>query len=165
MAKNNKVVSLEKKREYIQFNGNITKVKISNKGVPEILYSHSNKQCTKDTKAKGDKEPKDSFFSALNALKPFFVDVCEIKHKLDDTKIIEVSFDDTGVVITGLIELTENDISSPMCLNTPHLFYENKTGGFEIPKDIKTLLEDVKQEAIAYMNDDTKFKQENLLQR
>lgn len=161
----NKVISIEKKQNETYFEGNITKVKINNKGIPEIAYTHANKQCSKETKAKGDKEPKDSFFCALNALKPFFVDVCEIKHKLDETKIIGISFDDTGVVITGLIELTENDISSPMCINTPHIFYVNQSGEFEVPEDVKKLFNEVKKEAIEYMSGDTKFKQRNLLKQ
>lgn len=157
-----KVVSIDEKREELQFNGTFTKINISDKGIPFIAYNAANSQCTKEIKAKGDKEPKDSFYSALNALKPFFADITEMEHKIDDTKIIGVSFDDTGIVVTGLIKLTKHDISAPMCVNTVHIFYENKAGGFEVPKDVKKLLNELKSEAIAYMNNDTKFKQQNM---
>ena len=155
--------NIDKSNLPADFNGNFTKIFVSDKGIPFIAYNSVNSQCTKEIKVKGDKEPKDSYFSALNALKPFYVDFLEIEHKLDDTKIIGVSFDDTGIVISGLVKLTRYDFPTPVCINSPHIFYENKTGGFAVTKEVKGLLNTIKNEAIAYMSDDTKYIQGNFI--
>lgn len=161
--KKSKVVKMEPRRDFSAIQENITKVKLSNKGIPEIHYTVQVENCIKTIKAGNGSVPKDSFFSAMNALKPFFCKICEIENKLDDTKIIEVSLDETGLVVTALIELTQNGIGSPVCWNSPHVFYKNKTGGFEVPKDVLKFLDEIKLQAIEYMDGDTKYKQTNML--
>ncbi len=94
----------------------------------------------------------------MQAIKPFFCDVCEIEHKINDTKISGISFKGKGFIATGQIYLTKNNIKSPLIVNTPHILYENKQG-FEVPKNVIKMLDDIKTKAESYVNGDTKEKQ------
>ncbi len=112
----------------------------------------------KKLKLRARKKALDEFLSAMQALKPFFCDICEIEHKLDDTKISGISFGDKGFVITGQIHLTKNDIKAPLVVNTTHIAYETKKG-FSAPEDIIKMLDELKTKAENYTNGDTKDKQ------
>ena len=62
----------------------------------------------------------------------------------------------------GQIELTENDIKSPLCVNSPHVVFESEHGGYTVPEYAKNLIDELKRQAILYMNGDAKEKQMDL---
>ena len=51
--------------------------------------------------------------------------------------------------------MTENEINSPLNINSPHVVFENKSGGFEIPSNVKKKLEELKGHAIEYIQGKT----------
>lgn len=138
------------------FDGNITKIKIPAKSdIPEIYYKKEDEKSSKITIVKGKEKPLDEFIVALQELDEFFLNICELEDKQDETTITVVSFSDTGVVITAQIELTQNEIKSSLNINSPHVVFENKGGGFEIPGNIKKKLDELKNHAIDYIQGKT----------
>lgn len=164
--KNSKVAKFEdkkKEKDANTFEGFISKIKISKKeDIPTIHYKKESEKASKETVVNGKEKPLDEFIAALQSLAAFFLDICEIEGKEDDTIITGVSFSEAGIVITAQIELTQNGINAPLCLNSPHVAYESNNGSFEIPAAVKEQLTALKQCAIAYIQGDTKEKQGNI---
>lgn len=168
--KNNKVVKLPKRKtetpEEKQQNlslDSIAKIKFDLKSsIPEISCFSENERYTKSSGIKGKEVARDEFIAALQKLKPFFCSICEIEHKLDDTSIHGITFDKTGIVISAQLKLTKYDFKQPIPINSPHLFYENKNGGFEIPAEVESLLIEIKKQALGYLLGDYKFIQTNM---
>lgn len=137
----------------------ITKIKFNLKTeVPEISYQSEDTGSSKEIKVKGKKKALDEFLSAMQELKPFFCDICEVKYNINNTKLSGVSFKNKGFVLTGQICLTENNIKNPLIINSPHILYENKNG-FEAPQDVIKMLDNLKSKAVDYTNGETKDKQ------
>lgn len=157
-ADNNKVVKFEKpQKTSVDFEGVITKIKIPvKKEIPIIMYKKSNDRGTKEVTFKDGGRPLDSFIAALQNLCPYFLNVVEITNKSDETTITGVHFSKGGIIISGSIELTEIEASIPV--NTPLLKLENENG-YEVPQYAKDLIEELKRQAIFYMNGDEKEKQ------
>lgn len=137
----------------------ITKIKFNLKTeVPEIAYKSENIKCSKEIKVKGKKKALDEFLSAMQDLKSFFCNVCEIEHNINNTKISGISFNNNGFVLTGQICLTKNSIKSPLIINTPHILYESKNS-FAASADVIKMLDILKDKAVDYTNGETKDKQ------
>ena len=156
-ANDNKVVKFEKKAPAVDFDGKITYIKIPvKKEIPIIMYKKSNDRGTKEITFKSTGRATDNFIAALQNLAPYFLNVVEIPNKADETIITGVSFSETGVVIIGQIELTENDIKSPLNVNTPHVVFESESGGYTVPEYAKNLIDELKRQAVLYMNGEAK---------
>lgn len=163
--KDDKIVKLEKKqtKKAVQdFGGFISKIKFK-KEVPEIKYKSNGRKSSKDTTVKGRERPLDSFLAAMQDLKEYFVEVCEIENKMENTIITGVSFSEKGVVITGQYELLNNKQKIQMPLNTPLIRYEAQKG-LKVPQEVEELLEKLKFEAIQYINGEYAEKQISFLE-
>lgn len=139
------------------FDGVITKIKINtNDDMPEIHYKKENEASSKITVVKGKENPVDEFVASLQSLDEFLVNVTEYSEdKLEDVTITGVSFKDKGIVIIGQVELTQNEIKSPLNLISSYILYEAKSGSFEVPGYIKKRLEELKIHAVDYINGKT----------
>lgn len=158
----NKVVKFEKKNNTPEFNGQITKIKIPvKKEIPVIMYKRESDRGTKEVTFKSTGRATDDFIAALQKLSPYYLNICEIPNKENETIITGISFSNTGIVIIGQIELTENDINSPLNVCTPHIPLESDNG-YSVPEYAKNLIEEVKRQAILYINGDAKEKQMDL---
>ena len=158
----NKVVKFEKKTPAPDFEGTITYIKIPvKKEIPVIMYKRESDRGTKEVTFKSTGRATDEFIAALQKLCPYYLNVCEIPNKEDETIITGVSFSKNGIVIIGQIELTENDINSPLNVCTPHIPFESDNG-YSVPEYAKNLIDDLKRHAIAYMNGDAKEVQTQL---
>lgn len=162
-AADNKVVKFEKKTPTPEFNGQITHIKIPvKKEIPLIMYKRANDRGTKDITFKSIGRATDAFIAALQSLCPYFLNVVEIQNKADETIITGVTFTKAGIIISGLIELTENGIDASIPVNTPTLKLESESGGYTVPEYAKNLIDELKRQAILYMNGDAKEKQMDL---
>lgn len=160
---NNKVVKFEKKTPAPDFDGQITYIKIPvKKEIPIIKYNRKNDRGTKEVTFKSTGRATDKFIATLQNLAPYFLNVVEIPNKADETIITGVSFSETGIVIIGQIELTENDIKSPLNVCTPHVVFENESGGYAVPEYAKNLIDELKRQAVLYMNGEAKEVQTQL---
>lgn len=164
MTKNkdaNKVVKLKKKKESLQFDGVISKVKLK-KDIPEIWFKINGERSTKDIKLTAKERPLDEFPATLQNLKNLLCDVCEIKDKFEYTTITGVSFSKKGVVIMGTYKLINNGIKCPVPINTPHIFFDSNGSGYEIPENEQEKIEEFKKAVIRYINGETAEKQTTL---
>lgn len=141
------------------FAATITKIAISDKDIPEIHYNLEKTQVTNDTIAKGRAKPLDSFLKAMQALATVFCEICEIGDKADDVLVHTVNWCTKGVIISAKVELTENGIPQPLCINTPLIPLENAHGGYEMPQYAKDQLEELKRQAVLYLQGEAKEKQ------
>lgn len=154
---NGKVVKFEKKTPVPDFNGQITYIKIPvKKEIPIIMYKRENDRGTKETKFKSIGRATDDFIKALQNLCPYFLNICEIPNKEDETIITGVSFTKNGIIIMGEIELTENGLDTSIPVNTPNLNLDSEKSGYVIPEYAKNLIDELKRQAILYMNGDAK---------
>ena len=171
-----KVVKLEKKRngngytkrtpapaqkEVQGFNGTISKVKLK-KEIPEIWFKVDGARSTRDIKLTAKEKPLDEFSATLQNLKGLLCNVCEIEEKSDYMTVLGVSFSKTGVVISGTYQLVKNGIKCPVPINTPHIVFDSKGAGYEIPEDEQEKIEEFKAAVIRYVNGETAEKQTTL---
>jgi len=126
--------------------------------IPKINYVNANIQSDKEIICKGKKEALDEFVFAMQALKDFFLETCEIENKKDDTIITQVSFSEKGVIITAKIYLRNKEID-PLNINTPLLRYVKNGGSYELEDEILNLLDELKRAANDYISGKTKFVQ------
>lgn len=153
----NKVVKFEKKTPAPDFNGQITYIKIPvKKEIPIIMYKRENDRGTKETTFKSIGRATDNFIAALQNLCPYYLNIVEIPNKEDETIITGVSFTKNGIIIMGQIELTENGLDTSIPVNTPNLNLDSEKSGYVIPEYAKNLIEELKRQAILYMNGDAK---------
>lgn len=158
-----KIVKFEKKKPAANFDGNITSIKIPvKKEIPLITYKKTSDRGTKEVTFKDGGCPLDSFIAAMQNLCPYFLNIVEIPNKTDETIITGVSFSKTGIVITGQIELTENDIKTPLIVNSPHVNLESDCGGYTVPEYAKELIAELKRQAVLYMEGESAEKQMEL---
>ena len=116
----------------------------------------------KDISVKGKKErATDDFLRAMQALATVFCEICEIGDKVDETLVHTVNFCKNGVILSAKVELTENNIPQPLCINTPAIPLENKTGGYEMPQYAKDQLNELKKQAVLYSQGNVRDKQLN----
>ena len=154
---NNKVVKFEKKTPAPDFNGQITYIKIPvKKEIPIIMYKRENDRGTKEITFKSIGRATDNFIAALQNLCPYYLNIVEIPNKEDETIITGVSFTKNGIIIMGQIELTENGLDTSIPVNTPNLNLDSEKSGYVIPEYAKNLIEELKRQAILYMNGDAK---------
>lgn len=165
----NKVTNIKEKQEEkelkakTEFNGTFIKIRIDKKtDVPEIIYTLNDEKNDKDIICKGKAEPLDSFLIAMQNLSQIFCEICEMENKVDECVITTVNFSQKGgVIISGQVNLTENDIPQPLCLNTPHILLENESG-YELPAYAQEQLEELKRQAVLYIKGEAKNKQQTL---
>lgn len=153
----NKVVKFEKKTPAPEFNGQITYIKIPvKKEIPIIMYKRESERGTKEITFKSTGRATDEFIAALQSLCPYFLNVVEIPNKADETIITSVTFTKNGgIIISGQIELTENEINASIPVNTPNLKFESDNG-YSVPEYAKNLIDELRRHAIQYMNGDAK---------
>ena len=163
MTKVVKLDSKKAKKEPIDFDGFISKIRIDKKSeIPEIHYNLKNDKSEKITILKGKARPLDEFLTVMQSLAGVFCEICEIKDKINHTIITTVNFSEkNGVIISGQVEL-ENGIPQPLCMNTPHIILDNENGGYEISKANQEILEELKRQAILYIRGEGKEKQTSL---
>lgn len=141
----------------------ITKISMSDKDIPEIYYNIESARTTNELVVKGRKErATDDFLRAMQALAAVFCEICEIGDKVDDTLVHTVNFCKNGVIISAKVELTENGIVQPLCINTPAIPLENDKGGYEMPQYAKDQLNELKKQAVLYSQGNVKEKQLNI---
>ena len=159
-----KVVKLEKKqktKEVQGFNGTISKVKLK-KEIPEIWFKVEGARSTRNIKLTAKEKPLDEFSATLQNLKGLLCNICEIEDKFDNTTVLGVSFSKTGVVISGIYQLINNGIKSPVPINTPHVVFDSNGAGYEVPEDEQDKIEQFKAAVIRYVNGETAEKQTTL---
>ncbi len=147
-----KVTNIKTKQK-IDFDGTFSKIRIDKKtDVPEIIYSLNTDKKNRDITEKGTGRALDSFLQAMQALSDVFCEICEFDGKEDDTTITTVNFSAKGgVIISGQVELT-NGCPQPLCVNTPHvLIEENDKGSYCLGPDGREKLENLKREAVKYL--------------
>ncbi|MCD7879032.1 MAG: hypothetical protein LUG16_03760 [Candidatus Gastranaerophilales bacterium] len=91
-----------------------------------------------------------------------FCDITELSEKKDDITITVVNFKKNGVVISGQVELTQNDIPVPLFINTPFVLLKNDKGGYELPAYAQKQLDELQRQAVLYMRGDSKETQLDL---
>ena len=142
------------------FSGKITKIKIK-KEIPEIFYKFEGQSSKKEMKIKGIEKPEDELLEAIQSLKDFFVDICEIEGHQDEITINGVSYSKTGVVIMGQYELKKNGLNVPLPINSPHVVFESN-GGYEIPEDVQEKFEELNACVVRYIERETADRQQKL---
>ena len=160
-----KVVQMEKKQTLkdLNFNGIITKIKISAKNdVPEINYKLATDVLGAEIVVEGKGRASDDFLKAMQTLNGIFCDICEIDEKADDVTITVVNFKKNGVVISGQVELTQNNIPVPLFINTPFVVMKNDKGGYELPAYAQKQLDELQRQAVLYMRGEEKETQLDL---
>ena len=140
----------------------ITKISMSDKDIPEIYYNVETSRSVNEISVKGKKErATDDFLRAMQALATVFCEICEIGDKVDETLIHTVNFCKNGVILSAKVELIENGIPQPLCINTPAIPLESKTGGYEMPQYAKDQLNELKKQAVLYSQGNVRDKQLN----
>ncbi len=160
-----KVVKMSDKQTLkdLNFNGEITKIKISPKDdMPEVFYTLATDVLGAEIKVEGKGKASNDFLIAMQSLNDIFCNICELEEKADDITITVVNFKKNGVVISGQIELTQNNIPVPLFVNTPFVLLENDKGGFELPAYAIKQLEELKKQAVLWMRNETNEKQLDL---
>ena len=156
---NSKVVKMSDKQTLkdLNFNGEITKIKISPKDdKPEIFYKLKTDVLGAEIRAEGDGKASKEFLIAMQSLNDIFCNICELDEKADDITITVVNFKKNGVVISGQMELTQNDIPVPLFINTPFVLLKNEKGGYELPAYAVKQLEELQKQAVLWMRGATK---------
>ena len=92
----------------------------------------------------------------MQSLNDIFCNICELDEKADDITITVVNFKKNGVVISGQMELTQNDIPVPLFINTPFVLLKNEKGGYELPAYAVKQLEELQKQAVLWMRGATK---------
>ena len=160
-----KVVKMSDKQTLkdLNFNGEITKIKISPKDdMPEVFYTLATDVLGAEIKVEGKGKASKEFLIAMQSLNDIFCNICELEEKADDITITVVNFKKNGVVISGQMELTQNDIPVPLFINTPFVLLKNEKGGYELPAYAVKQLEELKKQAVLWMRGETKEKQLDL---
>ncbi len=165
----NKVVKMDdKKKQKIDFDGFITKIRIDKKSdIPEIHFKRTSSVSEGVIIENGTAKPLDDFLRAMQALSDIFCEICEFdEDKKEGVIITTVNFSAKGgVIISGQVELTENGIPQPLCVNTPHILIEDDGhGGYSLPDYAKKQLEELKRQAVLYLSGETKEKQQSLFE-
>lgn len=84
----------------------------------------------------------------------------EIQDKEENTLITTVNFSEKGgVIISGQISLEK--CPTPWYNNTPHVLIENEQG-FEVPEYMRGQLDELRRQAVMYINGEAKEKQTTL---
>lgn len=143
------------------FEGFISKIRIDAKtDIPEIIYSNNSEKSDKEVVLKGRMKPLDSFLQAMQNLAKGFCEILEIQDKEENTLITTVNFSEKGgVIISGQISLEK--CPTPWCNNTPHVLIENEQG-FEVPEYMRGQLDELRRQAVMYINGEAKEKQTTL---
>lgn len=143
------------------FEGFISKIRIDAKtDIPEIIYSNNSEKSDKEVVLKGRAKPLDSFLQAMQNLSKGFCEILEIQDKEENTLITTVNFSEKGgVIISGQISLEK--CPTPWCNNTPHVLIENEQG-FEVPEYMRGQLDELRRQAVMYINGEAKEKQTTL---
>lgn len=143
------------------FEGFISKIRIDAKtDIPEIIYSNNSEKSDKEVVLKGRAKPLDSFLQAMQNLAKGFCEILEIQDKEENTLITTVNFSEKGgVIISGQISLEK--CPTPWCNNTPHVLIENEQG-FEVPEYMRGQLDELRRQAVMYINGEAKEKQTTL---
>lgn len=143
------------------FEGFISKIRIDAKtDIPEIIYSNNSEKSDKEVVLKGRTKPLDSFLQAMQNLAKGFCEILEIQDKEENTLITTVNFSEKGgVIISGQISLEK--CPTPWCNNTPHVLIENEQG-FEVPEYMRGQLDELRRQAVMYINGEAKEKQTTL---
>ena len=143
------------------FEGFISKIRIDAKtDIPEIIYSNNSEKSDKEVVLKGRAKPIDSFLQAMQNLAKGFCEILEIQDKEENTLITTVNFSEKGgVIISGQISLEK--CPTPWCNNTPHVLIENEQG-FEVPEYMRGQLDELRRQAVMYINGEAKEKQTTL---
>lgn len=160
-----KVVKMSDKQTLkdLNFNGEITKIKISPKDdMPEVFYTLATDVLGAEIKVEGKGKASKEFLIAMQSLNDIFCNICELDEKADDITITVVNFKKNGVVISGQMDLTQNDIPVPLFINTPFVLLKNEKGGYELPAYAVKQLEELKKQAVLWMRGETKEKQLDL---
>ncbi len=161
----NKVVQMKEKQTLkdLNFNGIISKIKIGIKDdTPEIHYKLATDVLGADITVEGKGRATNDFLKAMQALLDIFCDITELSEKKDDITITVVNFKKNGVVISGQVELTQNDIPVPLFINTPFVLLKNDKGGYELPAYAQKQLDELQRQAVLYMRGDSKETQLDL---
>ena len=159
-----KVIKLEKKQNskvVQEYDGIITKIKIK-KEIPEIYCKKDGDKTNRTMIVKGKAKPLDEFLAALQDLKDFFLEVCDLEQHREKTSILIVSFSEKGVIITGQYELSK--IKTSITVNSPLVRYDKNAGGYEITAETKEKLDRLKYEAVRYLKGDAAEKQMELFE-
>ena len=143
------------------FEGFISKIRIDAKtDITEIIYSNNSEKSDKEVVLKGRAKPLDSFLQAMQNLAKGFCEILEIQDKEENTLITTVNFSEKGgVIISGQISLEK--CPTPWCNNTPHVLIENEQG-FEVPEYMRGQLDELRRQAVMYINGEAKEKQTTL---
>ena len=143
------------------FEGFISKIRIDAKtDIPEIIYSNNSEKSDKEVVRKGRAKPLDSFLQAMQNLAKGFCEILELQDKEENTLITTVNFSEKGgVIISGQISLEK--CPTPWCNNTPHVLIENEQG-FEVPEYMRGQLDELRRQAVMYINGEAKEKQTTL---
>ena len=143
------------------FEGFISKIRIDAKtDIPEIIYSNNSEKSDKEVVLKGRAKPLDSFLQAMQNLAKGFCEILEIQDKEENTLITTVNFSEKGgVIISGQISLEK--CPTPWCNNTPHVLIENEQG-FEVPEYMRGQLDELRRQAVMYIDGEAKEKQTTL---
>ena len=143
------------------FEGFISKIRIDAKtDIPEIIYSNNSEKSDKEVVLKGRAKPLDSFLQAMQNLAKGFCEILEIQDKEENTLITTVNFSEKGgIIISGQISLEK--CPTPWCNNTPHVLIENEQG-FEVPEYMRGQLDELRRQAVMYINGEAKEKQTTL---
>lgn len=143
------------------FEGFISKIRIDAKtDIPKIIYSNNSEKSDKEVVLKGRTKPLDSFLQAMQNLAKGFCEILEIQDKEENTLITTVNFSEKGgVIISGQISLEK--CPTPWCNNTPHVLIENEQG-FEVPEYMRGQLDELRRQAVMYINGEAKEKQTTL---
>lgn len=160
--KNKKGTVLPFKQKFdSNFEGFISKIRIDAKtDIPEIIYSNNSEKSDKEVVLKGRAKPLDSFLQAMQNLAKGFCEILEIQDKEENTLITTVNFSEKGgVIISGQISLEK--CPTPWCNNTPHVLIENEQG-FEVPEYMRGQLDELRRQAVMYINGEAKEKQTTL---
>ena len=160
--KNKKGTVLPFKQKFdSNFEGFISKIRIDAKtDIPEIIYSSNSEKSDKEVVLKGRAKPLDSFLQAMQNLAKGFCEILEIQDKEENTLITTVNFSEKGgVIISGQISLEK--CPTPWCNNTPHVLIENEQG-FEVPEYRRGQLDELRRQAVMYINGEAKEKQTTL---
>lgn len=162
---NSNIVKMSDKQTLkdLNFNGEFTKIKINAKDdKPEIFYKLKTDVLGAEIKAEGVGKASKDFLLAMQSLNDIFCNICELEEKADDITITVVNFKKNGVVISGQMELTQNDIPVPLFINTPFVLLKNERGGYELPAYAAKQLEELQKQAVLWMRGETAEKQLDL---
>ena len=128
----------------------IKKVKYDGTKV-NIEYAIEKKQVKDVFTLESTEKPLPEFRNALNDLKPFFEEICELPAGYSDNiEVRGVSFsyggenDTMGATITGLKPL--KTANAPLVINTPHLPSEDYSGNNDMAKTLPS-------DSIYYLNE------------